>query len=127
VVYNGTETGGEVCTHCSQPLVQSQRSLVVRCSKCATGFCNRLCLTRAEAYHPLLCSGSNPAAKPFLDLLKRHHWASPHVLARFTARLMLVTAKEKREEEWKHFTSLASWSLTDKVAGEGYVSWNSRR
>jgi len=97
---------------------------VVRCPKCATGFCNRLCLTRAEAYHPLLCSGSNPPAKAFLDLLRGHDWASPYVLARFTARLVLVTTKEKREEEWKHFTSLASWSLKDKIASEGYVLWD---
>lgn len=34
---------------------------------------------------------------------------------------MLVATGEKREEDWKHFTSLASWSLKDKVASEGYV------
>ncbi|GFZ44719.1 Vesicular-fusion protein SEC18 [Saitozyma sp. JCM 24511] len=63
-----------MCTQCLTIFSRPNPPLSAPCPHCDTAhFCNRLCLSRAQAsasHHDLLCPGQNPAAK---DLLKFVH------------------------------------------------------
>ena len=129
-VYSGA-VSGPICAHCSCPLsLRSSSSGAFTCPQCSgptSTYCNRLCYSRAQAYHPFLCEGQNPACVPLLKTLKMNEWAAPHALARVTGRLLGGWrdaqvgggGAEGWEGDWKFFRAMAGWSLEDKYRSEG--------
>ncbi|WFD43657.1 hypothetical protein MPSI1_002321 [Malassezia psittaci] len=85
---------GELCAHCFLPT--SGSSIALNCSAgggCQARFCNRICHARAQStHHPLLCPGTNPSCKSFLQHLEQYQWHSLHSVSRAIARLLLTAS-----------------------------------
>ncbi|KZV75809.1 SET domain-containing protein [Peniophora sp. CONT] len=114
---------GRACTHCTTPLTDS--SLTVHCSAssstayCPARFCNRLCHTRAQRVHPLLCPAQNPASTPLIKFARASAWLGLHALTQCTARLLLDHAMQGEdaktfEDEWKVVNALATLGMEER-------------
>lgn len=117
------------CGHCSTPFRPTITALPCPSSTtpspipCTIRYCNRLCLTRAQSTHPLLCPASNPASTALLTFARRAEWLALHALAQTTAKLVLACQASADEGEarraWDVFVSLAVLSIEERSRGAG--------
>ena len=121
--------------HCTTPLTDS--SLTVHCSAssstsyCPARFCNRLCHTRAQRVHPLLCNAQNPASAPLIKFARASSWMGLSALSQCTARLLLDHAVQGEdaktfEDEWKVVGALATLGMEERSKNGWYVDTRPR-
>lgn len=98
---------GVLCWHCLTQL--SASNLVQHCPAslpCNARFCNRLCLQRAQATHPLLCPAQNPGAWEAIRWSRTREWQATYALLVVAAKLRLA-APEDRADAWAVWEALA--------------------
>ncbi|KZW03365.1 SET domain-containing protein [Exidia glandulosa HHB12029] len=99
---------GVLCAHCLTQL--SATNLVQACAargSCTARFCNRLCLQRAQATHPLLCSTQNPAGWEAMQKSKNKRWQAAYALLVVAAKMSLLGSAQERTEAWAVWEALA--------------------
>jgi hypothetical protein len=122
------QQASRVCAHCTTPLGES--ALIVRCpastsvAYCPARFCTRLCLSRAQRTHPLVCTAQNPACAPLLAFTRKNGWLGLHALAQCTARLLLDGQSDDPrllEDDWKVVSALAVLGMEERAKGSWCV------
>jgi hypothetical protein len=126
---------GQACSHCSTPFASQvsaspfacpnvQPSFPLSSNHCPALFCNRLCLSRAETYHALLCQVKNPAGAHALLWARKREWIAPHALAKSYARLLLSYANGSKDD-WERdlgiWNGLACLSMEERAKDQYFV------
>ncbi|KAF8644012.1 hypothetical protein AX16_008728 [Volvariella volvacea WC 439] len=117
------------CTYCSTP-VSPDSPLNVTCTSsasnssnlpygsCPARFCNRLCQSRSQKIHPLLCPAQNPASVPLLRWARATQWMGLNALAQSTARILLSYQNESAavfEEDYSIYMCLATLGMEERL------------
>jgi len=110
------------CAYCSTPL--TDKPMAVECpaassaAYCPARFCNRLCLTRSAAIHPLLCPARNPAVVPLVNFARQLDWQTLHSVSQCTARLLLAyqQSEEAFEADWQIVKAFAMLGMEERFA-----------
>lgn len=126
------QTSRHACGHCSTPLTSSP--LIVPCAAstsstpCPVRFCSRLCLSRSNRTHPLLCASRNPASAPLLHLARRSEWMALHALSQLTARVLLTFQQDEKAftEDWAIVRAFAHLGMEERAKSGGCVSLSMR-
>lgn len=74
-------------------------------------YCNRLCLKRSNATHPLLCPAQNPASVPLLTFARKTEWIALHAISQCTSRILLANQRQGGEDVFK-----ADWEVVKGLA-----------
>ncbi|KAI0758953.1 SET domain-containing protein [Fomes fomentarius] len=121
------QTSRHACGHCSTPLTSSP--LIVPCiastssTPCPVRFCSRLCFSRSNRTHPLLCASRNPASAPLLHLARRSEWMALHALSQLTARVLLTFQQDEKafKEDWAIVRAFAHLGMEERAKSGGCV------
>ncbi|TFK72380.1 SET domain-containing protein [Pluteus cervinus] len=117
------QLSSSACGYCTTPL-NHESNLTINCpassssAYCPARFCNRLCLTRSQRVHPLLCPAQNPASVPLLKWAKEIQWMALHALALTTSRLLLTYNHGDAgefEKDWHVVKSLAELGMEERA------------
>jgi hypothetical protein len=86
-------------------------------------YCNRLCLRRSSATHPLLCPAQNPASVPLLTFVRKLEWQAVHALAQCTSRILLANqqGEDALKTDWELVKGLAVLGMEQRFKSTGYV------
>jgi hypothetical protein len=113
-----------MCTQCLTIFSRPNPPLSAPCPHCDTAhFCNRVCLSRAQAsasHHDLLCPGQNPAAKGLLKLVQqqgaRHLDAVAKIIALWRGERELGRKGKAKELEQRVWHGMARINQETKEA-----------
>lgn len=117
------QSSSVACAHCSTPLNGSPLNVPCpgnsKAPSCPARFCTRLCLSRSNRIHPLLCVAQNPASGRLLAFAKSREWMAFHALAQCTSRVLLSEQQGDSafESDWAVMRGLAQLGMEERVKG----------